>query len=570
MTIPSQFNQELFDIEQIEVLKGPQGALYGRNAIGGAIIITTREPSDEFEGKIKAGFDNGPLLDARTASAARSATNLEVPRPGSYYDTDGFLDNAFLARRPIRSRTSGARQLLWEPSDAFTADFRLSDLAGRHAGALFQHHRADVNDTSLPIRVNNAGQNDRDMMNASLKLDCDAGGGTLTSVTRYDTLEEMLTGDAFDFLPIPESVCSSSSAPTRPRASSSTSRPQPGDPLHLADRGPAPLDRAAPTASHTDRFISTGNMVDTGAGVVPRVKREPRRCFAPQFTFLADAQDNFAWAAVRRATFDFTEQARVDPSRCATTGPAREHDRDPDAFLPRRCSTVHGVPRVHGPGPRGHLERPAAQVHAALRAVATSRRLRRLEPRLQQRRLQPDRRRRRPASSASTTCSTRKRPTPTRSASSRGSRTAASTGAASITRSRRAVLLRVPPDQLHAEPRQPRRGRYQGLELESGAVATTSTCMRATATRTATSPAWRIRRSRQRGAARVREHGERRRAVPDPFGSAGTSTSFRVDYRYTGRTWWEPYNMTSRDPIDIVDCGVGLGGALDATPGAGT
>ena len=60
MTNPAQFNQELFDIEQIEVLKGPQGALYGRNAIGGAVNIVTKPASDEFEARLRVGADSGP------------------------------------------------------------------------------------------------------------------------------------------------------------------------------------------------------------------------------------------------------------------------------------------------------------------------------------------------------------------------------------------------------------------------------------------------------------------------------------------------------------------------------
>ena len=60
MTNPAQFNQELYDIEQIEVLKGPQGALYGRNAIGGAISIVTKAPADDFEARLRLGADSGP------------------------------------------------------------------------------------------------------------------------------------------------------------------------------------------------------------------------------------------------------------------------------------------------------------------------------------------------------------------------------------------------------------------------------------------------------------------------------------------------------------------------------
>lgn len=50
---PNAFNQELVDIEQIEVIKGPIGSIYGRNAVGGAILVSTKKPGNEFEGKVK-------------------------------------------------------------------------------------------------------------------------------------------------------------------------------------------------------------------------------------------------------------------------------------------------------------------------------------------------------------------------------------------------------------------------------------------------------------------------------------------------------------------------------------
>src|SRR5215831_1527630 len=73
---PYEFDQGLNDVTSIQVLKGPQGALYGRNAIGGAIIINTAEPSDHFEGEAKVGVGNGVSEKAQVAVGGRST------RPG--------------------------------------------------------------------------------------------------------------------------------------------------------------------------------------------------------------------------------------------------------------------------------------------------------------------------------------------------------------------------------------------------------------------------------------------------------------------------------------------------------
>src|SRR3546814_3386763 len=58
LTSLKSFNQDLFGLKQIEVLKGPQSALYGRNAAAGAIVITTKEPGDTFEGTAMVGYGN--------------------------------------------------------------------------------------------------------------------------------------------------------------------------------------------------------------------------------------------------------------------------------------------------------------------------------------------------------------------------------------------------------------------------------------------------------------------------------------------------------------------------------
>src|SRR3546814_16151109 len=67
LTSLQSFNQDLFGLKQIEVLKGPQSALYGRNAAAGAIVITTKEPGDTFEGTAMVGYGN---FDTKKATAS--------------------------------------------------------------------------------------------------------------------------------------------------------------------------------------------------------------------------------------------------------------------------------------------------------------------------------------------------------------------------------------------------------------------------------------------------------------------------------------------------------------------
>ncbi|HEY6814501.1 MAG TPA: TonB-dependent receptor [Croceibacterium sp.] len=321
---PAQFNQELFDIEQIEVLKGPQGGLYGRNAIGGAIIIQTKQPTDQFEGKITAGVDNGFGFFTRGGISGPLAEGIKFRLSGQFADSEGYLDNPYLGEEADPYQDIALRgNLLIEPAPGWEIDLRAS-MDRLETQALYFNIVTDVNDTSLPIRVNNAGQNDRDIYNLAAKVSYEGEGFTATSITSYDTVEEILTGDAFDFLPITESffyrppdsplgfglglgIDLNQSQYLDVEAFSQELRLEsaPDEPLFWMVGG---------YLIATDRFISTGNMLDTGQGVFPVYREPSTNPVNPQTSFLSDAQDNFAWAVFANLGYEFSPQFRVDGS----------------------------------------------------------------------------------------------------------------------------------------------------------------------------------------------------------------------------------------------------------------
>ena len=94
-TNPNSFNEELVDVQQIEVLKGPQGALYGRNAVAGAILVTTKEPGDEFDGKVSVGAGNADLKRASFRLAGPFSDTVRGSLSGSYRETEGVFTNVY-------------------------------------------------------------------------------------------------------------------------------------------------------------------------------------------------------------------------------------------------------------------------------------------------------------------------------------------------------------------------------------------------------------------------------------------------------------------------------------------
>ena len=107
------------DLERVEILKGPQGILFGKNTVAGAISITTAKPTDEFEGLVEALYEHdhgeqqynlvlsGPLTD-----------NLSGRLAVRYDEIDGWWDNVITgAEGPNQDNTYARGSLRWEPGD---------------------------------------------------------------------------------------------------------------------------------------------------------------------------------------------------------------------------------------------------------------------------------------------------------------------------------------------------------------------------------------------------------------------------------------------------------------------
>ena len=201
-TNPTALNQQLESVTQIEILKGPQGALYGRNAVAGAIIVTTRKPGEQWETDLSAGYGSSNSFNGSVWTGGPVADDVKVSLNAYYTNTDGQWNNAFLncddcvdflteygfLGRALFKLGGGDMDFKarWSKVDSgainFNASIALSQVS-QFAGPDFYQ---DPNNHNFKYINNVKPENEQENTNFSLKGDWDVGIGTLTAWIAYN------------------------------------------------------------------------------------------------------------------------------------------------------------------------------------------------------------------------------------------------------------------------------------------------------------------------------------------------------------------------------------------------
>ena len=181
------YDLALYDIERIEVLRGPQGTLFGRNTEAGAIRVITKKPGNIWEGKASAGYGDYDSQDySATMRGPLIKDRLFFGISGKRYTSDGYYENDYLGTDDVEDMddTSGRARLRWTPTDAW--DIMLSVNADRYDDgyggyAPLEEMRRHTHHINLDYK----GDVENDLNGQSLSLDYEGDWFKFTSITAH-------------------------------------------------------------------------------------------------------------------------------------------------------------------------------------------------------------------------------------------------------------------------------------------------------------------------------------------------------------------------------------------------
>jgi len=213
-TNPAALNREYSNLQQIEIFKGPQGAIYGRSAAAGAIIVTTKKPDNDVsvEATIIAAEDD-TFAGLFSYSTPLIEDELYFNLSADFRESDGFYENAFQNNSSIVDTYEGYNvnaRLVWDVSDVLEIDTKLrygevdaSSIvfnsifhlpvfaAATNTPAAFQ----DSNDSEFVFNPNIVSDNDQEAFEFSTKFEYSMENTTLTGWLLYSDVENDLISD---------------------------------------------------------------------------------------------------------------------------------------------------------------------------------------------------------------------------------------------------------------------------------------------------------------------------------------------------------------------------------------
>lgn len=198
---------QMFDIERIEVIKGPQGSLYGRDSIGGVINVITKRPEDDVSGNLVASYEK-----ESKEKRISGTINLPIAKDVLYFrlaasslDSDGYFLNLNGSEHDTRSESFVRARALYYPSDFVEIDVRVShnefDNGGYNASFFANDDQTYIDDESVGGVLNSVdfddGYNKRTVNDAAVKVVWDINDDlVLTSISQITDSKIDLLQDA--------------------------------------------------------------------------------------------------------------------------------------------------------------------------------------------------------------------------------------------------------------------------------------------------------------------------------------------------------------------------------------
>jgi iron complex outermembrane receptor protein len=198
----------LFDLDRVEVLRGPQGTLFGRNTPAGIVKFETVRPSQEFDAFVRASYGTYSTTDIQAAVGGGLGGGWSARFSGLYQSRSNWVNNNHDPGEDLGGyeTTAFRLQFLWEPNEKFSGLFKVhswnvSDGTAR----IFRANVFNAGSSNLvsdfeqdQVWLNGLNTQEIEARGGLLRLEYDFGGATLTSVTGYESIRDMYSRGDID------------------------------------------------------------------------------------------------------------------------------------------------------------------------------------------------------------------------------------------------------------------------------------------------------------------------------------------------------------------------------------